>query len=601
MRSKIFLTVSLLILLCAQTNLYGIARPEYPRPQFVRSAWENLNGQWSYRFDFGKSGKERGFQESEGFSDEITVPFCPESKLSGVEHKDFINAMWYHREISIPKEWSGKRVVLHFGGVDFQSEVFIDGKSVGMHWGGTSCFSFDISKYVKPGESHNLVVYVIDETRKGTQPRGKQCPHYASFECLYTRTTGIWQTVWMEAVSKYGLRDCQIIPDLDGKRFIVNPNYYAVKRDYKLRAILKDGQEEVSSKTIQAVEGIPLILEVKDVKTWSPSSPFLYDLIFEVLNDKGKVLDEVQSYAGMRKIHIEGNRLYLNNKPIYLRFVLNQGFYPEGIWTAPSDEALKHDIELAMRAGFNGARLHQKIFKGRFHYWADKLGFLTWAESSNSGANANRIETARNFLSEWEELIVRRRNHPSIIAWTPFNETWERDESDGVQHNRFIRDVYDLTHNLDPPRPVNDTSGCYHVKTDLWTIHTYQQDIKKLDKLLTRGEDGKVYQHSIEKEVAYSGQPYFVDEYGGMKWAPGEMSDDLRDSWGWGDNPQTEEEFYERLEALTDVILSKDYISGYCYTQLTDVEQEKNGIYSFDRNEKFDMERISKIFSKTKD
>jgi beta-galactosidase/beta-glucuronidase len=309
-----------------------------------------------------------------------------------------------------------------------------------------------------------------------------------------------------------------------------------------------------------------------------------------VLDNKSQVIDEVKSYAGMRKVHIEGNRLYLNNQPIFLRFVLDQGFYPDGIWTAPSDAALKQDIVLSMEAGFNGARLHQKVFEQRFHYWADKLGYLTWGESSSWGITNNSIESARNFLSEWNEIVLRDRSFPSIIGWSPFNET-----SGSVQHNRMITDAYNTTKMIDPTRPVNDASGYFHVITDLYTAHNYEQNPEALRKQLTPGKDSPVFNNN-PKQARYEGQPYFLDEYGGIKWVSGKAFAD--NTWGYGDGPKTLDEFYDRLEKLTDVILGFDYMSGYCYTQLTDVEQEQNGVYNYNRTSKFDMSRIKKIFSK---
>ncbi len=574
-------------------------RPEYPRPQFVREPWVNLNGTWTYTFDFGKSGMQRGFAYSEGFNDRITVPFCPESALSGVGHKDFIGVMWYQRSLAIPEDWRGQHIILHFGAVDYESEVFIDGLSVGRHWGGTSSFCYDITPYVTPGETHSLVVYVRDETRSGVQPGGKQCPDFKSRGCHYTRTTGIWQTVWMEAVSAYGLQDCQIIPDLDGARFVVVPRFFAEMRGLCFRVTLMDAGEQVAQVVVPAGNGLACEVPIADPKPWSPEHPFLYDLVFEVLDAEGQALDTVRGYAGLRKVHIEGNQLYLNNAPFYLRLVLDQGFYPDGIWTAPSDAALKHDIELAMRAGFNGARLHQKVFEPRFHYWADQLGYLTWGESSSWGMDLEDESfpkpqiSARNFLSEWREIVVRDRNHPSIIAWTPFNET--RYRGAGRQHNRLHVDAYDLTHALDATRPVNDASGYVHVKTDLWTVHTYQQDPEVLMAQLTPDPEAGFFRNFPDKE-GYSGQPYIVDEFGGIKWIPDESLRFAEDSWGYGDDPQTLEEFYTRLEALVRVVRSFDHITGFCYTQLTDIEQEQNGIYNYDRSEKFDMARIAQIF-----
>ncbi len=592
----IFLTLINLVLSCQTSN---VPRPEYPRPQFERSAWINLNGEWTYSFDFGKSGYDKSWMNKDKFDGKIIVPFCPESKLSGVEYKDFIEHMWYQRNIIIPENWKGKKIILNFGAVDYESEVFIDGKSVGIHYGGTSSFGYDISQFVVPGKSHNLVISIADNNRNGEQPSGKQCYAFNSEGCFYTRTTGIWQTVWLEAVNQYGLKDCFIAPDLDNEQFNFIPRFFNIKNGLKLRITLSNEKEKVAQSTVAVSNGNTVSIPIKNPKTWSPENPFLYNITFEVIDEENNLLDKVISYAGMRKIHIEGNKIYLNNRPYYLRFVLDQGFYPDGIWTAQTDEALKRDIELSMKAGFNGARLHQKVFEERFHYWADKLGYLTWGESSSWGCNTNKVEAARNFISEWEEIVVRDRNHPSIIAWTPFNETWERSESDGKQHNRFLTDVYKLTHNLDFTRPVHDVSGNYHVRTDIWTVHLYDQDPVQLKKNLTIDPEKGIYRNNPKYEVEYSGQPYLVDEYGGIKWITGNAF--AENSWGYGTGPKTKDEFYTRLDSLTNVILSFDHIVGYCYTQLTDIEQEQNGIYNCDRSEKFDMSRIKSIFGKSKE
>lgn len=592
--SRSFLSVFLL--LCAFSG-WAIPRPEYPRPQFERADWQNLNGQWSYEFDFGKSGMNRKLYASDGFADKITVPFCPESELSGVGHKDFIPAMWYHRKVSIPESWHGKRTLLNFGGVDYFTAVYLDGKLVGRHWGGSSPFSVDITDYVADGKEHDLVVRVEDDQRSGTQPLGKQCSNYYSSGCHYTRTTGIWQTVWMEPVDEYGLKSVYIVPDLDNSRFVVEPAFRNLKEGQEIEVKIKDGSKVVASAREKASPVVSIPMKIKNVKTWSPESPFLYDVELNVYDKSGKLLDQVNSYAGMRKIHVEGNRYFLNNEPYYLRLVLDQGFYPDGIWTAPSDEALRHDIELSMAAGFNGARLHQKVFEERFHYWADKLGYLTWGEFPNWGGSMNNPLTARNVIPEWETLVVRDRNHPSIISWTPFNETWERPNNDeaALQHDRFVTDIYNITKNLDY-RPINDCSGNYHVITDLWTVHTYEQDPAKLAEWFVV-KDGKYPCQDPNRDVPYAGQPFFVDEFGGIKWVVGKQFAD--NSWGYGEGPRSEEEFYNRLEGQVDAINAVPYMAGYCYTQLTDVEQEQNGIYNYDRSSKFDMDRIRRIFSKT--
>jgi beta-galactosidase/beta-glucuronidase len=413
----------------------------------------------------------------------------------------------------------------------------------------------------------------------------------------------------MEGVSPFGFKSCHIIPDLDNSRFLIHPEVFSQKRGNQFRFTLKSGKEVIKRITLSGVNGATAVLNVARAKCWSPENPFLYDLLCEVLDKQGRVLDRVESYAGMRKVHIEGNRIFLNNKPIFLRFVLDQGFYPEGIWTAPTDEDLKRDIVLSKKAGFNGARLHQKVFEPRFHYWADRLGYLTWGESASWGIKKSDRAAARNYLSEWKEIIERDRNHPSIIAWTIFNESgWTYLERDieprnwdlfiRKEHNRLLKDLVLLAKSLDPTRPVHDASGHVHVLTDIWTVHHYEQDPSELRRHLTPDPETGVQRDQPEKDTVYEGQPYIVDEYGGIKWAPNEKRDNAGESWGYGENPKTLEAFYTRLEALTDVILSFDHISGYCYTQLTDIEQEQNGIYYYDRSEKFDMNRINRILNK---
>lgn len=572
-----------------------IPRPEHPKPQFFRDDWINLNGTWTYAFDFGKSGMNRELYKSTGFDDKITVPFCPESKLSGVGHTDFIEAMWYHRTIKVPEKWAGKRILLHFGGVDYESELFIDGKSVGLHYGGMCSFKHDITDYVKGVGEHSLVLRVLDELRTGAQAGGKQSGEFKSQGCHYTRTTGIWQTVWLEAVDLSGLESVQVVPDLDNELFTVVPQFYGLKNGQSLKITVKDEGKAVTESISKAGQGIPVSVKVPKPKSWSPESPFLYDLVFEVLDNDGKVIDSVQSYAGMRKIHIVGDLVYLNNQPIYQRLVLDQGFYPDCIWTAPSDQALKRDIELSMQAGFNGARLHQKVFEERFHYWADKLGYLTWGESASWGCDVNKIEDARNFISEWRECLLRDRNHPSIIAWTPLNET--ANHSNPANHRRFHIELYDMTKALDPTRPVNDASGYIHIKTDLWTVHHYERPDKLAECLEPETEDG-IFHRWPEQEVKYSGQPYLVDEFGGLKWIPEDRQAFADNTWGYGSEIKTLEEFYGILKDEVDIILNVKNMCGYCYTQLTDVEQEENGIYNYDRSEKFDMAEIKGIFGK---
>lgn len=603
MDKRVILFLGLFLSTALMCSGAGVPRPEYPRPQFERTDWVNLNGTWSYDFDFSKSGIERSLFDTEGFGKSIIVPFCPESPLSGVDYKDFINAMWYQRNITVPAEWDGKRILLHFGGVDYKSTIYINGKQVFVHYGGSSSFSVDISDEVKVGSDNNLVVYVEDDLRTGWQTSGKQSHRLYSYSCLYTRVTGIWQTVWMEAVSKGGLKDCRITPDLDNRQFVFEPVFYDLDRDASFKIRILDNGKEVFSQQTTACNSTFIFAKLKNIKTWSPESPFLYDIEFSVLDSRGQVIDLVKSYGGMRKVELRGKTFYLNNEPYYQRLVLDQGYYPDGQWTAPDDAQLKRDIELSKKAGFNGARLHQKVFEQRFFYWADRLGYLTWGESASWGVKWTDPIAARNMMTEWEECVYRDYNSPSLVAWSPLNESW-MDDVDG-QRARLTNDLYFITKRLDRTRPVVTASGGYHAGfTDIYAEHTYVQDPVALYKQLCGGEEGRPYVRRPEKSAPYKGEAYMIDEFGGIQWikemtAP-EVSDE-KDFWGYGVPPKTIEEFYKRLEEQVNVILSLDHITGFCYTQIVDVELEKNGIYTYDRSEKFDMDRIRRIFSKSRE
>lgn len=568
----------------------NLPRAEYPRPQFEREDWINLNGIWDFEFDFGQSGQERGLGNAMSLERKITVPFCPESTLSGIGHTDFINCVWYRRNLDIPVSWAGKMIFLNFGAVDYAAEIFIDGNLVARHYGGSSSFSVDLTSHVTPGQSHNLVVRVEDDLRSGYQSVGKQSTEFYSRGCFYTRVTGIWQTVWLEAVDRAGLKRVTLRPDIDQSQLVVMPEFYA-ESACVLEVEMKDGEKTVAVKSVPCSNHACIVLPVRKMKLWSPESPFLYDLLFTVKDSAGRTLDQVRSYAGMRKIHLCDGKVYLNNEPYFQRLVLDQGFYPDGIWTAPSDEALKRDIELSKAAGFNGARLHQKVFEERYFYWADRLGYLTWGEGPSYGMNVNDELAARNFLSEWLEVVVRDRNHPSLVTWTPFNETWN--SQDGT-YPRFVRDIYNETKAVDPTRPINDASGDDHVLTDIWSVHNYEQNGEELRRQLEFADGTEPYRNTRDKKylAVYDGQPYIVDEFGGIGWMSAE---ERAHSWGYGNLPQTEEEFYARLDGMVKALASLEHVAGFCYTQLTDVEQEKNGIYRYDRSAKFDVGRIKAI------
>ncbi|MCM3626858.1 beta galactosidase jelly roll domain-containing protein [Paenibacillus glycanilyticus] len=570
-----------------------IPRPEYPRPQWVRPDWINLNGQWQFEIDHGKSGKERGFQVAgHTLSGAITVPFCPESKLSGVEYKDFMASVWYRREISLPDDWNSGRILLHFGAVDYEAEVWVNGTAVGKHRGGYSSFSFDITSAVMSG-NNVITVYAADDVRSGRQPRGKQCGGYYSSGCDYTRTTGIWQTVWLERVPESYLAGMKIVADPDNACAHLDIQLGGDGGEATLAVTaLYDGIKVGSASIAVSGSAAKLSLPLSEVHLWEPGHPKLYDLELSLVRN-GQAFDTVQSYFGLRTVKLDGMAFRINGKSVFQRLVLDQGFYPDGVYTAPNDEDLRKDIEISMGLGFNGARLHEKIFEPRFLYWADKLGYLVWGEHANWGLDITTSEGLAGFLPEWLEGVERDFNHPALIGWCPFNETWDQDGA--KQNNDVLRIVYEVTKRVDPTRPVIDTSGNFHVVTDIFDIHDYDQNVETFRARYEPMKNGGEVYNTFPKRQKYEGQPYFISEYGGIWWNPDQKDEQ---SWGYGDRPASEEAFIARYAGLTDTLLDHPMMFGFCYTQLYDVEQEVNGLYTYDRRAKFDPGLIRRINSR---
>ncbi|MEK5278430.1 MULTISPECIES: glycoside hydrolase family 2 protein [Paenibacillus] len=572
------------------TQQATLPRPEYPRPDFVRPEWINLNGQWQFEIDHGKSGKERGYPVNEhNLSGTITVPFCPESRLSGVEYKDFMAAVWYKREFTVPENWTNGRVILHFGAVDYMAEVWVNGVSVGTHRGGYTPFSFDITSNLLAG-GNVITVYAEDDVRSGRQPRGKQSEQFHSHGCDYTRTTGIWQTVWLEQVPETYLSNLKVVADPDNGCVHLEMKVQGnVAGDTLSAAALYGGKPVGDSSVIVSGPSIKLTIPLSEIHLWEVGNARLYDLKLS-LHCQGRESDVVHSYFGLRTVRLDGMAFRINGKSLFQRLVLDQGFYPEGIYTAPTDEDLRRDIEISMGLGFNGARLHEKIFEPRYLYWADQLGYLVWGEHANWGLNITGADSLSHFLPEWLEGMQRDFNHPALIGWCPFNETWDRD---GVkQHNAVLQIVYDVTKRMDPTRPVIDTSGNFHVATDIFDLHDYDQNPQTFrDRYEPMKHGGQVFNTFPDRQT-YEGQPYFISEYGGIWWNPQQKDEK---SWGYGDRPTSEQMFIERYEGLTNVLLDHPLMFGFCYTQLYDVEQEVNGLYTYDRQPKFDPERIRRI------
>ncbi len=573
--------------------LTSIVRPEYPRPQWVREQWLNLNGPWEFEIDNGRSGRERKLNTSSGLSGGfIVVPFCPESELSGVGHKDFMQAVWYRREFTIPESWRGNRVLVHFGAVDYACEVWVNGVSVGTHQGGYASFSLEITKQLRDG-SNVLTVCAEDDVRSGRQPKGKQSSLFYSHGCDYTRTTGIWQTVWLECVPSVYIESMKVFPDAENSCVHLDVEIRGdMAKDMDLRATSSYEGTAMGEAEVRVNTSVTRItMKLSEVHLWEPGRGRLYDLSLR-LEAKGETIDVVESYFGLRTIALGRDAVYLNGKAVFQRLVLDQGYYPEGVYTAPTDDALRRDIEIAMELGFNGARLHQKVFEPRFLYWADRMGYLVWGEHASWGLDISTAAGIARFLPEWTEVVGRDFNHPAIIGWCPFNETWDDGHNGARQEDDVLRVVYQVTKRLDPTRPVIDTSGNFHVVTDIFDVHDYEQDVKVFADHYAAMTTGKRVYVTFPERQRYEGQPYFVSEYGGIWWNPSQAGEE---GWGYGQRPTSEKEFLERYQGLTETLLQNPAISGFCYTQLYDVEQEVNGLCSYHRVPKFPPELIRRI------
>ncbi|MBR2941872.1 MAG: beta-galactosidase [Clostridia bacterium] len=566
----------------------GIPRSEYPRPQLVREAYYNLNGTWQFEIDHGASGRARGLIEKEALCGTIIVPFCPESRLSGVGNTDFMAAVWYRRAFVLPAQAEGKRVLLHFGAVDYRCDVWINGQSAGVHEGGFASFSFEITQLVHEGEN-TIVVCAEDDTRSGRQPLGKQSVKYHSYGCHYTRTTGIWQTVWLEWVEKTYIRSVKLTPDAANGRLLIDAELSGDADGAALYAdACYEGGAQGSAFAMADGSHCRMTLSVKEKHLWNVGEPNLYDLTL-TLRKRGQAVDTVQSYFGLRTISFDGKTCLINGRPVFQRLILDQGFYPDGIWTAPSDEELRADIERSMAMGFNGARLHQKVFEQRFLYWADRLGYICWGEMGSWGIDPARAHTMNIFLREWLEVVGRDYNSPCIVGWCPYNEVWE-ESNEGLRETTLAM-TYRATKAIDPTRPVIDTSGGLHAETDIYDTHDYEQSGEIFS---ARYAPGQPLYDSFAPRQRYDGvKPMFVSEYGGIRWTDDESG------WGYGQGPKSEKEFIERYRALTTALLSNPEHMGFCYTQLTDVEQEQNGLYTYDRKAKFDPEIIKAINTQT--
>ncbi len=554
-------------------------RSEHPKPQMKRENWLNLNGRWNFEIDRSGSGKERGLYKNDvTLNSEIEVPFCPQSKLSGIGDTDFMNSVWYKRTVTLTEKQLEGRVFLHFGAVDYLATVYVNGKKVCEHKGGYVSFKTEITEFATVGEN-TICVCADDDERNRLIPTGKQSEEYASRGCCYTRTTGIWQTVWLEFTPKNYIKNLKYTTNAEEGLLVISAELCG--SGTLTAAASYDGNVCGEAATVSDGGHCVITISLTEKHLWEIGKGGLYDLYFTYGDDA------VKSYFGLRSIDYRDFKFYLNGKSVFQRLILDQGFYPDGIYTAPSDAELEADIDRSVAMGFNGARLHEKVFEERFLYHADRKGYIVWGEFPNWGIDHSYPDSVYGILPEWLEEVERDFNHPSIVGWCPFNETWDikgRKQFDGL-----LSLVYRATKAIDCTRPCIDTSGNYHVETDIYDVHDYEQNPEIFSE---RYSELDKFEDKFKNRQNYDGKlPFFVSEYGGIQWTTG-------DGWGYGNAPKTKEEFLLRLKGLNDAMLDNPKIFGFCYTQLTDVEQEQNGLYTYDRKPKFDTNEIAPLFSR---
>lgn len=535
--------------------------PEYPRPQLERSEWKNLNGIWDFTI------RAKHLMMPESFESKILVPFPVESALSGVKRSvGKENLLWYRKVIDIPENWKGKRIILHFGAVDWETEIYINKKFAGSHQGGYNSFSFDITDFLSGSSGQEIILSVWDPTNDGFQPRGKQVNKPGGI--WYTSVTGIWQTVWIEPVNPTYIKKLKLIPDIDEKILWVNLIYEGIQNDDEVELIALDGDKEIFREKFYYSD--LMTVQVDNPKLWSPSNPFLYKLKIRLLRN-GKTIDLVDSYFAMRKIAVTKDqqgipRLYLNNKFLFQFGTLDQGWWPDGLYTAPSDEALFYDIEKLKEYGFNLIRKHVKVEPERFYYHCDRLGMLVWqdmpsGDSFASSGDNNEIkrlaQSEYHFEKELKSIIDQLFNYPSIIVWVPFNEGWG-------QYNTI--EVINWIKHYDPSRLVDGPSGWsdFYGAGDLQDKHDYPGPSMPVDKKDNRA--------------------LALGEFGGLGLPVENHTWKEKDNWGYrsfNNSDELRNAFISLIDRFPELI--RKGLSAAIYTQTTDVEIEVNGILTYDR------------------
>lgn len=547
-------------------------RPEYPRPLMVRKEWQSLNGLWQFAFDDAEKGASLGWKSGHDLPERILVPFTFEAALSGIgKGKEVHEHLWYRRAFTVPPAWSGRRVLLNFGAVDWQTTVYVNGKMVGEHVGGYTPFTCDITTALKPDGPQEVTVAVFDPAdpkKDGKQPKGKQL---GSESIWYTRTTGIWQTVWLEPVAPVHIDRMTLTPGFseeEHKGDLTLGVQVTGRQDVTLETVIaRKGQKATTvTQPVGPLQNPILHISLPNVAPWTPETPALYDVTLR-LKQNGKVVDEVKSYTAFRTVGIANGRLTLNGQPYFYRGVLDQGFWPDGIYTPPTDAAIKNDVEMIKKLGFNMARKHVKVEDPRWYYWCDRLGVAVWQDMPSSHS-LNTPDARESFANEWIEVMADVRNYPCVVHWILFNENWGDPQE-------FQDSIVRLTRSFDTSRPITDASGwTQRSLTDVIDVHDYGNDL-------------------LRQGLANPVKPKVVGEYGGIALpVPGH-------TWtqGWGyQTVRDPEGLISRVRFQTSQLFEAQNLSGFVYTQLTDVEQELNGLLTYDRLPKADLNQLAPVF-----
>jgi beta-galactosidase/beta-glucuronidase len=574
----------------------------YPRPQLERVGWICLNGPWDFALDPGARWSLPDQVPWDGT--QIIVPFSPETQASGVGEPGFYRACWYRRTFSAPRIADGKRLLLHFGAVDYQATVWVNGRLAVRHLGGYTPFHADITDLLHESGSQVIEVLAEDDPADLAKPRGKQDWQLHPHSIWYPRTTGIWQTVWLEVVPAVWIEQVRWTPNVERWELALDVVIQGeLRNDMRLNVRLEANDTLLADDVYTVVAGEvhrkivfsdPGIDDYRNELLWSPIRPTLIQAQLELLTPEGEAADVVLSYTAMRSIGIQGNRLVLNGRPISLRLVLDQGYWPETGITAPSDDALRKDVELAKSMGFNGVRKHQKIEDPRYLYWADRLGLLVWEEMPSAYRFTRR--SIERLMVEWTEAIKRDSSHPCIIAWVPLNESWGvPDLPDSPTQRHYVQALYHLTKTLDPTRPVVGNDGWESVATDIIGIHDYDENPETIrerygseDQTLSRlAERERPGGRLLVLDTNLQGLlPIILTEFGGIACSP-----DRERTWGYS-LAKDSEQFAEQYSRLLEAVRSIPMLAGFCYTQFADTYQEANGLLYADRTPKFPMRRM---------